>query len=80
MLLTTMKVGCIDLPGLIVVPPEEGESDAVALSGPRVQLGLGVRRGSSTLGVRELKAGRDAVDGLNKTFFLSPLQKRNWKR
>lgn len=48
------------------------ESAAVALSGPRVQLGLGVRRGSSTQGGRELKGGRDAVDGLNQTVFLSP--------
>lgn len=68
-----MKVRCSGLPSWNVVPAVEGQSTAVALSGPRVQLGLGVRRGSSTLGVRELKAGRDAVDGLNKTVFLSPL-------
>lgn len=67
------EVRCNDLPIWNVVPGVEGESAAVALSGPRVQLGLGVRRGSSTLGVRELNAGRDAVDGLNHTVFLSPL-------
>lgn len=68
-----MKVGCSDWPRLNVAPAVEAGSAAVALSGPRVQLGLGVRRGSSTLGVSELKAGSDAVDGLNKTLFLSPL-------
>lgn len=68
-----MKIRCSGLASWNVVPAVEGGSAAVALSGPRVQLGLDVTRGSSTLGVRELKAGSDAVDGLNRTVFLSPL-------
>lgn len=47
----------------------------MALSGPRVQLGLSVTLLSSALGANELKAGRDAVDGLNKPLFLPPLKK-----
>lgn len=43
-----------------------------ALSGPSVQVGLGVRSLSSVLGVKELKAGSEAVDGLKTLLFLPP--------
>lgn len=43
-----------------------------AASGPSVQLGLIVRSLSSVFGIKDLKAGRDAVDGLNKPLFLPP--------
>lgn len=46
-----------------------------ALSGPSVQLGLSVTLLSSTLGAKELNAGRDAVLGLNKPLFLPPYKK-----
>lgn len=55
-----------------VVPVVEGESAVTAASGPSVQLGLSVRSLSSALGVKELKAGREAVEGLNKPLFLPP--------
>lgn len=55
-----------------VVPVAEVESAVMAASGPRVQLGLRVRSPSSALGVNELKAGREAVDGLNKPLFRPP--------
>lgn len=48
----------------------------MALSGPSVQLGLSVTSLSSALGAKELKAGRDAVDGLNKILFLLPWKKK----
>lgn len=55
-----------------VVPVGEVESAVITESGPSVQLGLSVRSLSSVLGVKELKAGREAVDGLNKLLFLPP--------
>ena len=55
-----------------VVPVVEGGSVMMAASGPSVQLGLSVRSLSSVVGVRELKAGRDAVVGLNGPLFLPP--------
>lgn len=58
-------VGC-------VVPVLEAESAVTAVSGPSVQLGLSVRSLSSVLGVKELKAGREAVDGLKRPLFLPP--------
>lgn len=57
----------------------EAESGAMALSGPSVQLGLSVTSLSSALGAKELKAGRDAVDGLNKILFLLPWKKNKQK-
>lgn len=50
----------------------EVESAVVAVSGPSVQLGLSVRSLSSVLGAKELKAGREAVEGLNRPLFLPP--------
>lgn len=44
----------------------------MAASWPSVQLGLSVRSLSSVLGVKELKAGREAVDGLYKPLFIPP--------
>lgn len=59
------EVGC-------VVPVVEVESAELVASGPSVQLGLCVGSLSSVLGVKDLKGGREAVDGLNKPPFLSP--------
>lgn len=56
----------------IAVPEGEGESAVTALSGPNVQLGLSIILLSSVFGAEALKAGKDAVDGLNKQFFLPP--------
>lgn len=53
-----------------MVPVLEVESAVMAVSGPSVQLGLSVRSLSSVLGGKKLKAGREAVDGLNKPLFL----------
>lgn len=50
----------------------EVESEEMAASGPSVQLGLSVRSLSSVLGVKDLKGGREAVEGLNKPPFLPP--------
>lgn len=50
----------------------EVELAVTAASGPSVQLGLRVRSLSSVLGDKELKAGREAVDGQNKPLFLPP--------
>lgn len=57
---------------MCVVPVVEVESAVMAASGPSVQLGLRVRSLSSVLGVKELKAGREAVDGLYKPLFIPP--------
>lgn len=51
---------------------EEAESAVAALGGASVQLGLAVRSLSSEVGAKKLKAGREAVDGLNKLLFLPP--------
>lgn len=59
-------VGC-------VVPEEEEGSALWVESGPSVQLGRSVRSSASKLGEKELKGGREAVDGLNKPLFLPPL-------
>ena len=52
-------------------PALEVELEATAEPGPRVQLGLDVMSSwSTTSGIRQLKAGRDAVVGLNNALFL----------
>ena len=59
----------------------EAELEATAEPGPRVQLGLDVTSSWSTAsGARLLKAGRDAVVGLNNTFFLPAGPPPPWER
>lgn len=66
---------------LSVVPALALQSAAMAVaaaaSGPSVQFGLGGGSACSELWVRELKAGREAVDGLNNALLLLLLQP--WK-
>lgn len=59
----------------MVVPVVVVPSLLTAASGPRVQLGLTVRSWSSLWVNKDLKAGRDAVEGLNRPLFLPPCQK-----
>lgn len=63
-----------------VVPEGEGESAAMALSGFIVQLDRGIRPLSSEPETKEVKAGNDAVDGLNKALFLPSLNTRKMHR
>lgn len=56
-----------------VAPEGEGESAAMALSGFIVQLDRSIRAPSSLREAKEVKAGNDAVDGLNKALFLPSL-------
>lgn len=68
----------------VPVPAAEVESAALAAaeSGPSVQLGLCVRSLSeaaavAAAGVRQLKAGREAVDWLNRPLFFPPCKQQH---
>lgn len=59
-----------------VSPEGQGESAATAPSGFSVQLDWSNRPLSSLLEAKEVKAGRDAEDGLNKALFLPSLKRK----
>lgn len=59
-----------------VSPEGQGESAATAPSGFSVQLDRGNRPLSSPLEAKEVKAGKDAEDGLNKALFLPSLKRK----
>lgn len=59
-----------------VSPEGQGESAAPAASGFSVQLDRSNRPLSSLLEAKEVKAGKDAEDGLNKALFLPSLKRK----
>lgn len=61
---------------LSVSPEGQGESAATAPSGVSVQLDRSNRPLSSLLEAKEVKAGKEAEDGLNKALFLPSLKKK----